>query len=70
MLVEEETRHVNVRFHFVREIHGKVIVLEFRRSEENEADMMTKNPTQKEFEKFSEMLVGKVPEVLLAKVKK
>ena len=61
------TRHVNVHFHFIRELHDDVIVMVFRRSEDNEADMMTKNATQKEFEKHSSKMVCKIPKVLWEK---
>jgi hypothetical protein len=65
------TRHVNCRYHYTRELHEQnVIVMFFRRSSENEADTMTKNATQKEFETHSPKLVAEVPENLLAKVKK
>ena len=42
----------------------------FTRSEDNEADVMTKNATKQEFEKHSPKWVDKVPEELLAKAKK
>ena len=62
------TRHVNVRFHYVRELHDDVIVMVFRRSEDNEANMMTKSATQKEFEKHSSKMVCKTPKRLWGKV--
>ena len=64
------TRHVNVRFHYVRELHDDVIVMVFRRSEDNEADMMTKNATHAEFVRHTPKLVAEVPQDLRAKVKK
>ena len=42
----------------------------FTRSDDNEADMMTKNATRQEFEKHSPKWVDEVPEELLAKAKK
>ena len=61
------TRHVNVRFHFVRELHENgIIIMKFVRSENNEADIMTKNPTKEEFNKHSPKLVQKLPEEFLA----
>ena len=62
-------RHVNVRYHYVRELHGEVVVMVFVRSDENEADMMTKNATREEFGKHSVKWVAKIPEALLQKVK-
>ncbi len=64
------TRHVNVRYHFVRELHEQgMIELIFVRSEDNEADTMTKNPTQAEFERHTPKMVGVVPEELRSKNK-
>ena len=62
-------RHVNVRYHYIRELHGDVVVMEFVKLEENEADMMTKNATKDEFGRHSIKWVAKVPGVLLQKVK-
>ena len=64
------TRHVNVRYHFIRELHGEIIMLYYRKSEENESDMLTKNPTKAEFQKHSPKLVSKVPSHLILKCKK
>ena len=45
---ETGTKHVNIRFHYVRDLHDShIIVLQFVKSENNESDIMTKNPTQK-----------------------
>ena len=64
------TRHVNVRYHFIRELHGNTIILYHRPSEENEADMMTKNPTKEAFNKHSPTLISKVLAHLILKHKK
>ena len=65
------TRHVNIRFHYMRDLYNSyIVVLQFVKSENNELDIMTKKPTQKEFEKHSPKLVEIVPEELLALVKK
>ena len=61
------TRHVNVHFHYVCELHDDIFVMVFRRSEDNEADMMTKNVTQKEFAKHSSKMVCKIPKILWEK---
>ena len=64
------TRHVNTRFHFVRESHHDIVVCVHREGGENEHNLMTKNPTSAEFEKHSPKMCGEVPEELLEKVKK
>ena len=63
-------RRVNVRYHYVRELHGEVVVMVFVRSEENEADIMTKNATKDDFGRHSVKWVAKVPGALLQKVKR
>ena len=42
------TKHVNQCYHYCREVHGedKLIELFFVRTNDNEADIMTKNPTR------------------------
>ena len=64
------TRHLNIRFHFVREIHGEIIILKFVKSKDNDADILTKNTTQEEFGRHAPKMVGKVPENLLGKVER
>ena len=56
------TRHVNIRYNYCREVHGKLIRLIFVKSSENEADILTKNPTKAEHERHSAKLIGMVPE--------
>ena len=63
------TRHVNVRFHFVREMHGKLLELVYVGSEDNEADMMCKNPTEEVFNRHTPKMVGKVPSDLTDRIK-
>ena len=65
-----ETRHVNVRFLFMRELNGSVIVMKFVGAAENEADIITKNTMRIEFEKYSPKMVGEVPKELCVKEKK
>ena len=64
------TRHVNVTYHFTRELHESVIMLYHRETQDNEMDMMTKNATHAEFVRHTPELVAEVPCNLLAKVKK
>jgi uncharacterized protein (DUF1697 family) len=63
-LVDTGTRHVNHRYNYCREVHGSLIELIFVRSEENEADILTKNPTKEEHERHAKKWVSKVPNEL------
>ena len=63
-LGHSETRHMNIKLHFVRELHGDVIELCFVKSAENEADIMTKNATRAEHDRHSTKLISEVPEAL------
>jgi hypothetical protein len=55
----QRTKHIDVRYHFVREfVEAGVVKVEFIKSEENEADIMTKNTTNELFEKHKTKLVG------------
>ena len=50
------TRHIDTRYHYVRELCDEmnpIVKLEFCRSEENKADMYTKNLAQGSFEKLN-----------------
>ena len=67
---EAGTRHVNTRFHFVRELHDEIILCVCREGGENENNLTMKNPTSAEFEKHSPKMCSEVPEELLEKVKK
>lgn len=44
----KNTRHVNMRYFYCQEVHGKMIRLTFVRSEMNEAGILTKNATNTE----------------------
>ena len=59
------SRHVNYRYNFCREVHGTLIQLHFVRSEDNEADILTKNPTKAEHEKHATKFVSAIPDYLL-----
>ena len=66
------TKHVNLRYNYCREVcggPGSLIELIFVKSADNEADIMTKNPTKLEHEKHSVKLVEEVPEFLCHKNK-
>ena len=68
--IGDGTRHVNTRFHFVRELHDDIILCVHRERGENESNIMMKNPTSAEFEKHSPKMCSMVPQELLEKVKK
>jgi len=59
------TCHVNYRYNYCRELHGSLIELIFIRSENNEADIFTKNVTKKEHERHAPKLVSEIPPNLL-----
>ena len=47
-----DTKYVNIRFHYMRDLYNnKIVILQFVRSEKNDSDIITKDSTQKEFEK-------------------
>lgn len=59
--VGQRTKHIDVRTHFVREfIEDGIIKVIFVRSEDNEADIHTKNTSEDLFEKHSSKTVGSV----------
>ena len=58
------TRHVNMRFHYCREVNGTLIWTNFVKSADNEADLMTKNPTKAEHDCYALKLVASVPNTL------
>ena len=52
------TKHVDTRYHFVREyIEDGVVKVIFVKSEDNDADLMTKNLADEKFQKHSEKLM-------------
>ena len=60
------TRHMNIKVHFVRDLHeDNIIEYIFLRSEENTTDILTKNPTRQEFERHAPKLVTEAPQVLI-----
>jgi len=49
------TRHVNTRYHFVREnLEDGIIKIEFVKSNNNESDIFTKNVTQEIYKRHDE----------------
>ena len=56
----QRTKHIDVRYHFVREfVEEGFIKITFVKSEENHADIFTKNVNREIFEKHVENFVGK-----------
>merc|ERR1712013_120196 len=54
----DRTKHVDVRYHFVREfIEDGVVKIKFVRSKENDADLFTKNVNGELYNKHSQKLV-------------
>jgi hypothetical protein len=52
--VSSRTKHIDVRHHYLRDLHNdKVIEVRFKRSEDNSADIMTKNTSKELFEKHT-----------------
>jgi hypothetical protein len=50
----QRTKHIDIRAHFVREfIEDGILKVVFVKSEDNEADIFTKNPTEELFKKHS-----------------
>ena len=56
----QRTKHIDVRYNFVREfVEDEFIKIIFVKSEENHADIFTKNVNREIFEKHVENFVGK-----------
>jgi ferric iron reductase protein FhuF len=57
----QRTKHIDIRTHFVREfVEDGIIKVVFVKSEDNDADIFTKNTTEELFEKHSKKMVEKV----------
>jgi hypothetical protein len=55
----QRTKHIDTRVHFVRGyVEDNILKIIFVRSEDNDADMFTKNVTEELFTKHSEKLLG------------
>ena len=56
-VTEKQSKHINIRYHYIREVVGKGLVeLYFIPGEDNPADMLTKNLGQIKFHKFRAQL--------------
>jgi hypothetical protein len=65
--MSQRTRHIDIRYHFVREyIEDGTVIIKFVRSEENDADIFTKNLGtglyNKHSSKFMEDMIARVDE--------
>jgi hypothetical protein len=60
----QRTKHIDIRVHYVREyIQDGIIKIEFVRSENNDADILTKNTTEELFKVHSKKNVVKIPKL-------
>jgi hypothetical protein len=63
----QRTRHIDVRVHFVRQfIEDGIFQINFVRSEENDADIFTKNTTEEIFQSQSDNLVEEITSLTIA----
>ena len=59
------TKHIDIRAHFVRElIINGILKVVFVKSEDNDADIFTKNVSEDLFVKHKEKLMDEYPELL------
>ena len=59
----QRTRHIDVRYHFVRDyVEDGVVQIVFVRSEDNDADMFTKNVSKEVYKRHMEKYMGKQKE--------
>ena len=62
--VSDRTKHIDMRYHFVREfIEDGVVKVVFVRSEDNDADLFTKNVSSDIYEKHMSKLIWKKEEM-------
>ena len=58
------TKHIDIQVHFVRElIINGILKVVFIKSEDNDADIFTKNVSEELFDKHSNKLIDKCPEL-------
>jgi hypothetical protein len=59
--VSQRTRHIDVRYHFVRNyVEDGVVQINFVRSEDNDADLFTKNLGTEKFKRHSSKILGDI----------
>jgi len=55
----QQTKHIDVRYHFICElIDNGELEIKYIRSEENRADLLTKNLGEEKLTKFGKMILG------------
>ena len=60
----QRTRHIDVRYHYVREyIENGEVIIRFVRSEENQADPFTKNTTKETYEHHTDIYMSEVEDM-------
>ena len=52
------TKHIDVRAHFIRDLHGKDLRVIYEKTDENPSDLLTKNVTEKLHEKHTAEMVS------------
>jgi hypothetical protein len=51
----QRTKHIDIRHHYIREhVENGIVVIRFVRSDDNDADLMTKNTSQRLYKKHTE----------------
>jgi hypothetical protein len=61
--VGERTKHIDIRTHFIREyIEDGIIKIVFIRTDDNDADIITKNTKEELKNKNSDKLIKELPE--------
>ena len=55
--ISKRTKHIDTRYHFIQNLMDDVIKIEFVRSDENDADLMTKNIKEELYLKHSNKYV-------------
>jgi hypothetical protein len=55
--VSSKTKHIDIRCHYMRDIQdSKALDVKFKRSENNSADIMTKNTTREVHDKHTQQI--------------
>jgi hypothetical protein len=63
--VGQRTKHIDIRTHFIREfIEDEILKIIFIRTEDNDADIFTKNTTEELYDKHSSKMIEEVPETI------
>jgi hypothetical protein len=61
--VGQSTKHIDIQTHFFREfIEDEILKIILIRTEDNDADIFTKNTTEELYDKHSKKMIEKIPE--------